>query len=70
MDKYNWLIFSKVKVLHVDYGCIEFVYPQCLFQLHKQLATIQLQARPTELAGVQCDCKEADEFLKTYRNKV
>ena len=59
--------YGKAKVLHVDYGVIEWVVVEDLYQLAIDLQDSPFQARPATLAGIDCSKKlgEAIKFLKS-----
>lgn len=56
---------EKIKVLHVDYGVIEWVHINNLFELAQQLQNSPFQARPANLAGIDCKAtlSEASNYL-------
>ncbi|XP_057308158.1 uncharacterized protein LOC130646030 isoform X2 [Hydractinia symbiolongicarpus] len=56
----------KARVLHVDYGIIEWVDVNDVFSLNQPLKIIPWQARPAALAGIDCSkcMTQATQFLK------
>lgn len=56
----------KARVLHVDYGIIEWVDVNDVFSLNQPLKIIPWQARPAALAGIECSkcMTQATQFLK------
>lgn len=62
---------EKVKVLHVDFGTIEWVPMVAIFNLEEDLKNSPFQARPASLLGINChNLDGAISYLKTHNRLV